>query len=251
MMKTVLITGATSGIGRATAYLLGKEGYRLIICGRRKERLDTISDDLSSYTDVLTLCFDIRNRAVIEKTIQDLPHEWKTIDILINNAGNAHGLAPFHKGDIDDWDTMMDINVKGLLYVSRAILPDMVKRKNGHIINIGSVSGKGVYPGGAVYCGSKFAVDAITQGMRIDLIEHNIKVSAINPGLVNTEFSLVRFKGDKQKANNVYKGMHPLYENDIAEIILFIISRPAHVNIADLLALPASQADAARVYRTE
>lgn len=250
-MKTVLITGATSGIGRATAYLLAKEGFRLIICGRRCERLETIYAELSSKTDLLTSCFDIRNREEVEKTINNLPQDWKQIDILINNAGNAHGLAPIHEGDTEDWDAMMDINVKGLLYISKAVLPGMVERKHGHIINIGSISGKEVYPGGAVYCASKFAVDAITQGMRIDLVEHNIKVSVINPGLVNTEFAQVRFKGDIQKANNVYKGMVPLTENDIAEIISFILSRPSHVNIADLIVLPASQASAGRVYRTE
>lgn len=249
-MKTVLITGATSGIGRATAYLLAKEGYRMIICGRRKERLESISVELSISTDVLPLCFDIRNKEEVENTLKNLPQEWKKIDILINNAGNAHGLAPIHEGDIDDWDAMMDINVKGLLYVSKAVLPEMVERKQGHIINIGSVSGKEVYHGGAVYCASKFAVDAITEGMRIDLVEHNIKVSGINPGLVNTEFSLVRFKGDEQKAKDVYKGMKPLHENDIAEIIQFIISRPSHVNIADLLVLASAQSGAARVHRS-
>jgi 3-hydroxy acid dehydrogenase / malonic semialdehyde reductase len=250
-MKTVFVTGATSGIGRATTYLLAKEGYRLIICGRRSERLESIYAELSSGTDILPLCFDVRNREEIEKTIKSLPPEWTEIDILINNAGNAHGLAPIHEGSIDDWDAMLDGNVKGLLYISKAILPGMVERKHGHIINIGSISGKEVYPGGAVYCASKFAVDAITQGMRIDLSEHNIKVSAINPGLVNTEFSLVRFKGDKNRADNVYKGMNPLFADDIAEIILFMISRPLHVNIADLLVLPIAQSSAVRVHRTE
>ena len=250
-MKTVLITGATSGIGRSTAYSLGKEGYRLIICGRRKERLDSIAAELKSKTEVMPLCFDIRNKDQVRKSIESLPTKWNTIDILINNAGNAHGFAPIDEGEIDDWDAMMDINVKGLLYVSRAVLPGMVKRKSGHIINIGSISGKEVYGGGSVYCASKFAVDAITQGMRIDLIEHNIKVSEINPGLVNTEFSLVRFKGDKQRAENVYKGMQPLHEDDIADIILFILSRPLHVNIAELLVLPIAQAGATLVHRRE
>jgi NADP-dependent 3-hydroxy acid dehydrogenase YdfG len=250
-MKTVLITGATSGIGQATTYLLAKEGYRLIICGRRKEKLESISAELSSKTDILPLCFDISNRKEVEDIIMDLPQEWKKIDILINNAGNAHGLAPIHEGDINDWDAMMNINVKGLLYISKAILPGMVEKKLGHIINIGSISGKEVYHGGTVYCASKFAVDAITQGMRIDLSEHNIKVSAINPGLVNTEFALVRFKGDKNRADDLYKGMNPLYGEDIAEIILFMITRPLHVNIADLLVLPSAQSGAVRVHRTE
>lgn len=249
-MITAFITGATSGIGKATAHLLAKNGYRLLICGRRKNRLDAITQELSSITEVLPLCFDIRNRKEVEKALSDLPDEWRTIDILINNAGNAHGLEPIQQGHVDDWDAMIDINVKGLLYVSRAILPGMVEREQGHIVNIGSISGKEVYPGGAVYCASKFAVDAITQGMRIDLNEHNIRVTAVNPGLVNTEFSMVRFKGDKQRADHVYQGMQPLHENDIAEIILFVITRPPHVTIADLLVLPTAQASATRVHRS-
>ncbi len=250
-IKTVCITGATSGIGRATAYLLAEEGYRLIICGRRKERLESIANELTAKTEVETLCFDVRNIDDVSNNIKNLDNAWKKIDVLINNAGNAHGLAPIHEGDVKDWDAMMDINVKGLLYVSKAILPGMVERKSGHIINIGSIAGKEVYPSGNVYCASKYAVDAITQGMRIDLNEHNIKVSAINPGLVDTEFSMVRFKGDKQRADNVYKGMEPLQENDIAEIILFVLSRPQHVTIADLLVLPTAQASAGRIRRNE
>lgn len=248
-MKTILITGATSGIGRATTYLLAKKGYRLIICGRRKERLESISDELSSAAAILPLCFDVRQKDQIKSIFDSLPAEWNKIDVLVNNAGNAHGFASIHEGDIDDWDAMMDINVKGLLYMSRAVLPGMVARKQGHIINIGSISGKEVYPGGTVYCASKFAVDAISKGMRIDLNEYNIKVSAIHPGLVNTEFSLVRFKGDREKADEVYKGMKPLNEHDIADIILFVISRPSHVNIADLLVLPTAQANAMKIHR--
>ncbi len=250
-MKTVLITGATSGIGKSTAYLLADKGFRLILCGRRKDRLVTIESELIPKTEVLIRSFDIRNRKDVYNSLDNLPDSWKNIDILINNAGNAHGLAPIHEGNIDDWDTMMDINVKGLLYVSRVILPGMVKRKNGHVINIGSIAGRELYPSGNVYCASKFAVDALTKGMRIDLNEHNIKVSSIDPGLVDTEFSLVRFKGDKQQADDVYKGMKPLFPDDIAEIVLFMLTRPAHVNIADLLVLPAAQANASRINRSD
>ncbi|MBA7540318.1 NADP-dependent 3-hydroxy acid dehydrogenase YdfG [subsurface metagenome] len=250
-MQTALITGATSGIGRSTAVLLAKNNYRLILCGRRKERLDNLVSDLSKSTQVCSLVFDIRDRYHVKEAVSSLSAEWQDIDVLINNAGNAHGLSSIDKGDINDWDAMIDINVKGLLYVSRVVLPGMVERKRGHVINIGSVAGKEVYPSGNVYCASKYAVDAITQGMRIDLNDHGIKVSAINPGLVETEFSMVRFKGDKEKAKNIYKGMNPLLPEDIAEIILFLLSRPKHVNIADLLVLPSAQASAVRIHRTE
>ncbi len=250
MIKTALITGATSGIGRATAIILAKNSFRLILCGRRLERLRELEEELSSKAAIQILCFDIRIREQVEKAIDSLSDNWKIIDILINNAGNAHGLDPIQSGNMDDWDAMMDTNVKGLLYISRAVLPGMVERKQGHIINIGSIAGKEVYPEGNVYCASKFAVDALTQGMRIDLNEHNIKVSAINPGLVDTEFSKVRFKGDVQRAKNVYKGMEPLAAEDIAEVIQFILTRPTHVNIADVLVLPSAQASAGRIRRT-
>jgi 3-hydroxy acid dehydrogenase/malonic semialdehyde reductase len=249
-MKTVLITGATSGIGKATAELLAQNNFRLILCGRRQERLNELSTQLSESTEIITRSFDIRDNKRVIEAIESLPDKWHEIDVLINNAGNAHGLDPIYSGDISDWDAMIDINVKGLLYISRLILPGMVKRNSGHVINIGSIAGKEVYPEGNVYCASKFAVDAITQGMRIDLNEHNIKVSAIHPGLVHTEFSSVRFKGDEEKAGNVYRGMVPLSAEDIAEIILFIISRPAHVNIADLLVLPSAQASAGKINRS-
>lgn len=246
MIITALITGATSGIGKATAYEFAKHGIRLILCGRRLERLQTIKKDLETLTQVYTLSFDVRNNAEIENAINSLPEDFKQIDILINNAGNAHGLDPIQTGSLEDWDTMIDINVKGLLYMSKAIIPQMTKRASGHIINIGSSAGKEVYPKGNVYCGSKHAVLAITEGMRIDLNPYGIKVGAINPGLVETEFSKVRFKGDKI-ADSVYKGFKALQAKDIADIIYFVISRPYHVNIADLLVFPTAQSNSTTV----
>lgn len=241
MNKIALITGATSGIGKATAYEFAKHGIALVLCGRRNERLLSIKKDLEAKTKVHTLQFDVRNKTDVENAMNSIPDDFKPIDILINNAGNAHGLDPIQDGSLDDWDAMMDINVKGLLYVSRAIIPEMTKRQSGHIINIGSSAGKEVYPKGNVYCGSKHAVLAITEGMRIDLNPFGIKVGAVNPGLVETEFSKVRFKGDTI-ANTVYKGFDALQAEDIAEIIYFVVSRPAHVNIADLLVFPTAQA---------
>ncbi len=247
--RTALITGATSGIGAATARLLARNEFNLILCGRRVDRLAAIASELSAVTKVTTLTFDVRDRKSVEKAVGSLASPWSSIDVLINNAGNAHGLDPIQSGNVDDWDAMIDINVKGLLYVSRAILPGMVERKAGHIINIGSIAGKEAYANGGVYCGSKFAVDAITQGMRIDLNPHKIKVTAIHPGLVNTEFSVVRFKGDQTRADNVYKGMDPLVADDIADIILFTLTRPPHVVLADMIVLPAAQATATIVRR--
>lgn len=247
--KIALITGATSGIGLATAEIFAENQIDLIICGRRAERLDALEESLKDKVKTHKLVFDVRNREVVQEKIASLPAEWQNIDILINNAGNAHGLEPFHESNMDDWDAMLDINVKGLLYVSRAVVPGMVARRNGHIVNIGSLAGKEVYPKGHVYCASKYAVDAINQGMRIDLHNHNIRVSAVNPGLVNTGFSAVRFKGDQERADNVYKGIQPLVAKDIAEIIAFVVTRPAHVNITDLLVLPTAQASAVFVDR--
>lgn len=244
--KIALITGATSGIGRATAYEFASHGIALILCGRRQERLDTIKKELSKQTDVITLNFDVRDKAEVFKAIESLPEAFKQIDILINNAGNAHGMDAIQDGSLDDWDAMLDINVKGLLYVSKAIIPLMTERHSGHIINIGSSAGKEVYPKGNVYCASKHAVIAITDGMRIDLNPFGIKVTAINPGLVETEFSKVRFKGDAI-ADSVYKGYKALQPEDIAEIIYFAISRPKHVNIADLLVFPTAQANSVTV----
>jgi NADP-dependent 3-hydroxy acid dehydrogenase YdfG len=242
MDKIALITGATSGIGKATAQEFAKHGIQLILCGRRQDRLDTIQKMLGEVTNVHTLNFDVRDKKETFKAIESLPEEFKNIDILINNAGNAHGLDPIQTGHIDDWDAMIDINVKGLLYVSKAVIPQMTARKTGHIINIGSSAGKEVYAKGNVYCGSKHAVLAITEGMRIDLNPFGIKVTAINPGLVETEFSQVRFKGDPI-ADNVYKGYKALQAEDIAEVIQFAISRPPHVNIADVLMFCTAQAN--------
>ncbi|WGF93522.1 SDR family NAD(P)-dependent oxidoreductase [Aequorivita marisscotiae] len=242
MNKTAFITGATSGIGRATANLFAKNGVRLVLCGRRADRLKTISDELSASTEVYTLKFDIRNKEEVFSAVQSLPKNFSEIDILINNAGNAHGLDSINDGNTDDWDAMLDINVKGLLYVSKAIVPKMIERKRGHIINIGSTAGKEVYPKGNVYCASKHAVDAINQGMRLDLNGKGIKVGAINPGLVETEFSEVRFKGDSERAEKVYQGYTPLKPEDIADIIWFAVTRPPYVNIADLTVMCLDQA---------
>lgn len=242
MQRTVFITGATSGIGKATAELLASKGYALIICGRRQERLQAIQQELSVKTNVHNLCFDVSDKYAVKHAIESLPENFKQIDILINNAGNAHGLAPIQDGSEEDWDNMIDINVKGLLYVTKALLPNMIANKSGHIINIGSIAGKDVYPNGNVYNASKFAVDALGKGMLMDLNPFGIKVSNINPGLVETEFSLVRFKGDEERAKNVYKGYQPLTAVDIAETILWIISRPPHVNVSDMMILPTAQA---------
>jgi hypothetical protein len=248
-MKTAFVTGATSGIGEATSILLAKEKYRLILCGRREDRLKELQAKLSNSTEVITLCFDVRDREIVKEKIENLPDNWKSIDILINNAGNAHGLAPLQNGNIDDWDAMIDINVKGLLYVSKSIIPGMVERNRGHIINISSIAGKEVYANGNVYCASKYAVDAISKSMLIDLNSNNIKVTSINPGLIETEFALVRFKGDAEKAKSVYNGIVPLSPQDIAETIFFVITRPDHVKITDLTILPTAQASATIVNR--
>ncbi|MBF8961934.1 SDR family NAD(P)-dependent oxidoreductase [Pontibacter sp. FD36] len=243
MARIALVTGATSGIGRATAFALAKAGYHIIATGRRAERLQELKEQITEVP-VHTLAFDVRDREAVQEAISSLPADWKGIDVLVNNAGNAHGLAPVQSGNIADWDAMLDINVKGLLYVTHAVLPLMLNRKKGHIINIGSIAGKEVYANGNVYCASKFAVDAISKGMRIDLIQEGIKVSEVNPGLVETEFSEVRFKGDRERAAGVYQGYEPLRADDIADLITFMVTRPAHVNIAEVLILPAAQASA-------
>lgn len=244
MDLTVFITGATSGIGKATAEFLAKHSYRLILCGRKEDRLKELKQTLSKQTAITTLQFDVRDKEAVFSAIESLPENFRDIDVLINNAGNAHGMSSIQDGDINDWDAMLDINVKGLLYVSRAILPKMIKKNTGFIVNIGSTAGKEVYPKGNVYCASKSAVEAINKGMRMDLNQYNIRVSAIHPGLVETAFSDVRFKGDTERAKKVYQGYKALQPEDIAEIIHFVITRPYHINIEDLVVFPSAQASA-------
>jgi len=245
--KIALITGATSGIGLATSRLFANHGIHLILCGRRQERLADLKTELSEKTQVYTLQFDVRDKEQVFSKIGGLPESFSEIDILINNAGNAHGMATIQDGSTDDWEAMMDINVKGLLYVTKAVLPGMLERTSGQIINIGSTAGKEVYPKGNVYCASKHAVDAINQGMRLDLNGKGIRVGAINPGLVETEFSEVRFKGDTDRAEKVYQGYTPLQPGDIADIIWFAVARPPHVNIADLTVMCLDQASSTLV----
>ncbi|WP_405610179.1 SDR family NAD(P)-dependent oxidoreductase [Polaribacter sp. Asnod1-A03] len=242
MIKTAFITGATSGIGKATAEIFAKNNIRLILCGRRAERLAEIKVELSKLTEVTTLQFDVSKKEEVANAINSLPENFKEIDVLINNAGNAHGLSAIQDGNLEDWDAMLDINVKGLLYVSKAIIPKMTERNSGFIVNIGSIAGKDVYPNGNVYCATKHAVNALNKAMRIDLNKYNIRVSAIHPGAVETEFSNVRFKGDTAKAKSVYAGYKALQAKDIADIIHFVITRPYHVNIEDLVVYPTAQA---------
>lgn len=246
-MKTAFITGATSGIGKATAELFAKNNIKLILCGRRTERLEKLQTELSKLTEVTTLQFDVSKKEEVQTAIESLPEKFKHIDFLINNAGNAHGLATIQEGSIDDWDAMLDINVKGLLYVTKAILPIMIHNNSGFIVNIGSTAGKDVYKNGNVYCASKFAVNALNKSMRLDLNDYNIRVSAIHPGLVETEFSDVRFKGDTDRAKTVYSGYKALQAEDIADIINFVVTRPYHVNIEDLIVYPTAQASATMI----
>lgn len=244
--KIALITGATAGIGYETAILLAQNNYNLILTGRRKERLDKLKNKLDSSfgCKVLLLNFDIRLRKDTEAALNSIPDEWKAIDVLINNAGLAAGLGPINSADVDDWENMIDTNVKGLLYTCRIVTPWMVERQTGHVINISSIAGKESYPNGSVYCGTKHAVAAISKAMRIELMPFGIKVSTVAPGAVDTEFSLVRFRGDREKTDQVYKGFSPLIAKDVAETIWFVISRPAHVNIDDILIMPTAQASA-------
>lgn len=253
MIKTVLITGATSGIGRATAFRLAKEKCRLILSGRRSERLEELKNKLMRQygCEVHTLCFDVSRHDEVQAAVGQLPPEWQQIDVLVNNAGLAVGLEPLHEGAVDDWERMIDTNIKGLLYVTRVISPDMVARRSGHIINIGSIAGKGVYPKGAVYCATKHAVDALSQGMRMDFLPYDVKVTQICPGAVETEFSVVRFKGDQSRADKVYDGFRPLTADDIAEAVYYAFSQPAHVNVQDILVMPAAQADGMMFHKTQ
>ncbi len=246
MQKIVLITGATSGIGLSCARKFAENGYNLIITGRRKERLEEIKTEKTRKypVQVFSLPFDVRDKDAVAQAIASLPSEWSKIDVLINNAGLAVGMSTLQEGVLDDWERMIDTNVKGLLYISRAVLPGMVGRNSGHVINIGSIAGKEVYPNGNVYCATKHAVDALTKGMRIDTVHHGIKVTQIAPGAVETEFSVVRFKGDQEKADAVYKGFEPLHPEDIAEVAWFVTTLPANVNINDLTIMPTAQASA-------
>jgi len=250
-MKTTLITGATSGIGKAIALRLAKEKFTLILTGRRSDRLEELKKELERdyETKVHTLCFDVRVYEQVEKAINSLPDEFQPIDILVNNAGLAAGFDPIHTASLSDWEQMIDTNIKGLLYVTRVVSPAMVARKSGHIINIGSMAGKAVYPNGSVYCATKHAVKALNTGMRMDLLPYGIRVTEICPGAVETEFSLVRFKGDQQRADKVYQGFTPLYAEDIAESVYFAVSQPPHVNIQDILIMPTAQAEPTMIHR--
>ena len=253
MKKTALITGATSGIGKATATRLAQNKIDIIITGRRKVLLNKLGKKLRSQfnVEVLELVFDIRDQAEVFKQIKELPDNWKQIDILVNNAGLAAGLDTFQNADIDDWEAMIDTNVKGLLYISKAVIPLMIERSRGHIVNISSTAGKEVYLKGNVYCATKHAVDAINKAMRIDLLEEGIKVTSVNPGMVETEFSLVRFKGDREKAAMPYKGIKPLSGEDVADVIWFVLNRPDHVNINEIIITPKAQANSIYINREE
>ncbi len=246
MNKTIMITGATSGFGKAIAQRFAGNGYNIIITGRRKERLEELRKELSAKDDtkVLALNFDLRDKDEVARAVNGMPEEWKTIDILVNNAGLAVGLAHIDEGNTDDWERMLDTNVKGLLYITRAVAPLMTQRNSGYIFNIGSIAGKEVYENGNIYCASKFAVDALSKSMRIDMLKHNIRVTHIAPGMAETEFSVVRFKGDREKADAVYKGFDPLTGDDIADVVYYCASLPPHVCINDLVITPTQQANA-------
>ncbi|MFV0142265.1 MULTISPECIES: SDR family NAD(P)-dependent oxidoreductase [Empedobacter] len=248
MKRTVFITGATSGIGMATAKKLAPN-YRLILCGRRQDRLDEIQAELSQITEVKTTQFDVRDKEAVFNAVESLENEWKNIDVLINNAGNAHGLAPFDTAELEDLEAMIDINVKGLIYVSKAIIPILKQSSNAHIINLSSIAGKEVYPNGGTYCASKAAVESLSKGMRYDLLPYGIKVSNIAPGAVETEFSLVRFKGNQELSDNVYKGFEPLVGEDIANAIEYLLQQPEHVQIADVTIFPKAQAGGTVIYK--
>jgi len=249
MSRIAFITGATSGIGKATAEAFAGVGIDLVLCGRRQERLHEVAAELSSKVKVTTLVFDVRDKGAVLAAVGSLPDEWKNIDILVNNAGNAHGLGTLDEGDTDDWDAMIDGNVKGLLYVSKAIIPLLLERGKGHIVNISSIAGKQTYANGAVYCASKAAVEVISEGMRLELTQHGIKTTNIAPGAVETEFSLVRFKGDENRAEKVYQGFDPLQAGDIADAILYAVNAPDRVTIADITILAGAQSAATVIHR--
>ncbi len=250
MNKTALITGATSGIGQATALKAAEAGFDIIITGRRAERLAKLAEEIRAKgVEVLPLHFDVRQQQEVQNAIDSLSGKWRNIDVLVNNAGLAVGVSPIQEGILDDWERMIDTNVKGLLYMTRAVAPLMIARNGGHIVNLASIAGKEVYPGGNVYCATKHAVDALSKAMRTDMLKHHIKVTNIAPGMVETEFSIVRYKGDETAAKNVYKGMTPLTNEDIADTILFAITRPAHVCLNDIVIMPTVQANSRDVYR--
>ena len=249
--KVVLVTGASSGIGEATARSFAKEGAKLILLARRIDRLRLIADELKKLhnTDAHCLEIDLRRYQAVDRKLEDLPSEWRPIDILVNNAGLVRGLMKLHEGNFVDWDEMIDVNIKGLLAVSRAVIPGMLERKRGHIINVGSIAGHEAYPNGNVYCATKFAVRALSRGMKMDLTGTPVRVTSIDPGLVETEFSLVRFRGDKERAALPYKGLTPLTGADIADAIVWSASRPAHVNVTEMLILPTAQSSATLAHR--
>jgi len=251
--KVVLITGASSGIGRSCVWAFAGTGAQLILAARRLSRLEELAVELKRKPgeDILLLAVDVRDQPAVERTVNGLPAEWQAIDILVNNAGLSRGLDKLHEGKLEDWEEMIDVNIKGLLYVSRAVIPGMVKRGNGHIINIGSIAGREVYPGGNVYCATKFAVDALSKGMRLDLSGTGLRVSQVSPGMVETEFSLVRFRGDKERAGKVYQGLTPLSPDDIADAIVYCATRPPHVNISEMLVMPTAQASTTMVHRKQ
>lgn len=251
MRQIAIITGASAGIGRATAEILARNNFDIIITGRRLGKLELLEEEIRSKTeaDVLSLAFDIRDQAAVKEACDQLKGKWEKIDVLINNAGLAAGMSHIHEGSLKDWEQMIDTNLKGLLYITRILAPGMVERKKGHIINIGSIAGKEAYEKGNVYNATKFGVDGLTQGMRLDLVDYGIKVTSIDPGAVETEFSLVRFKWDSEKADQVYEGFTPLYAEDIAEAILFAVTRPPHVNIDDLVIMPTAQARSRKIIR--
>ena len=253
MAKIALITGATSGIGEACANTFAREGYSLVLTGRRLDRLEKLAAKLNKKynTEVAVSAFDVQNREETIANLEELPAKWKKVNVLINNAGLSQGLDPIQKGDYTDWEIMIDTNIKGLLYVSKVVSNWMITNGKGHIINIGSIAGKEVYPNGNVYCATKFAVDALNKGMRLDLLSHGIKVTAVHPGAVNTEFSEVRFHGDKERAAKTYNGFTPLVADDVAETIWFAASRPAHVNINELTVMPTAQASVTNIFRKQ